>query len=170
MNSSDSSLPSCCGDRSGGAAGAQTAQAPQQPAGAPAAPAQPARANRPPPPTRDPNTPGYVRRRQLPDGADSTRRCVRELHHRPDLHAGARDDGRSGVLEGTVHTFTMESTDSKIYPGIRREQGTFGTPDPNNPAKLDVTTSAPAPYTRARRGVYPAAVRSRNDRALHRRR
>ena len=52
------------------------------------------------------------------------------------------------VLEGTVHTFTMESTDSKIYPGIRREQGTFGTPDPNNPAKLDVTTSAPAPYTR----------------------
>ena len=50
--------------------------------------------------------------------------------------------------KGTVQTFTMESKDSKIYPGIRREQGTFGTPDPNNPAKLDVTTSAPAPYTR----------------------
>src|SRR5688572_15311836 len=49
--------------------------------------------------------------------------------------------------------FTMESKDSKIYPGIRREQGTFGTPDPKNPAKLDVTTSAPAPYTR-RVGVY----------------
>ena len=53
-----------------------------------------------------------------------------------------------GVPQGTVHNFTMESTASKIYPGIAREQGTFGTPDPNNPAKLDVTTSHPAPYTR----------------------
>jgi iron(III)-enterobactin esterase len=56
--------------------------------------------------------------------------------------------GDPAVLEGTVHNFTIESKDSKIYPGIRREQGTFGTPDPNNPAKLDVTTSAAAPYTR----------------------
>jgi enterochelin esterase-like enzyme len=42
----------------------------------------------------------------------------------------------------------MESTDSKIYPGIARERGTFGTPDPAIPAKLIVTTSHPAPYTR----------------------
>ena len=42
----------------------------------------------------------------------------------------------------------MKSTDSKIYPGIAREQGTFGTPDPDDPAKLIVTTSHPAPYTR----------------------
>src|SRR6185437_13541139 len=32
--------------------------------------------------------------------------------------------------------------------GIAREQGTFGTPDPENPAKLNVTTSHPAEYTR----------------------
>jgi enterochelin esterase-like enzyme len=42
----------------------------------------------------------------------------------------------------------MSSADSKIYPGVAREQGTFGTPDPGDPAKLVVTTSHPAPYTR----------------------
>ena len=42
----------------------------------------------------------------------------------------------------------MNSADSKFYPGIAREPGTFGTPDPTNPAKLIVTTSHPEPYTR----------------------
>ena len=52
------------------------------------------------------------------------------------------------VPKGTVVEFTMNSSDSKIYPGIAREAGTFGTPDPADPAKLVVTTSHPAPYTR----------------------
>jgi enterochelin esterase-like enzyme len=42
----------------------------------------------------------------------------------------------------------MSSADSNIYPGIARERGTFGTMDPTEPAKLVVTTSHPAPYTR----------------------
>jgi enterochelin esterase-like enzyme len=42
----------------------------------------------------------------------------------------------------------MSSADSKFYPGIARDKGTFGTPDPDNPAKLILTTSHPAPYTR----------------------
>src|SRR5439155_14226957 len=37
---------------------------------------------------------------------------------------------------------------SRIYPGIAREEGTFGAPDPANPARLIVTTSHPAPYER----------------------
>ncbi len=53
-----------------------------------------------------------------------------------------------GVPKGTVIEFTMNSADSKIYPGIARDAGTFGTPDPADPAKLIVTTSHPAPYTR----------------------
>jgi hypothetical protein len=57
-----------------------------------------------------------------------------------------RDPSRP--LDGTVIEFTMNSADSKFYPGIAREPGTFGTPDPGNPAKLIVTTSHPAPYTR----------------------
>jgi enterochelin esterase-like enzyme len=51
-------------------------------------------------------------------------------------------------VQGTVIEFTMSSTDSKIYPGIAREPWTFGHPDPENPAKMVVTTSHPAPYTR----------------------
>ena len=55
---------------------------------------------------------------------------------------------QDGVPQGTVYNFTMSSADSKIYPGIARDAGTFGTPDPTDPAKLIVTTSHPAPYTR----------------------
>ncbi len=53
-----------------------------------------------------------------------------------------------GVPQGTIVEFTMSSADSKFYPGIARDPGTFGTPDPANPAKLILTTSHPAPYTR----------------------
>ena len=42
----------------------------------------------------------------------------------------------------------MSSSESKIYPGIARDANTFGTADPADPAKLIVTTSHPAPYTR----------------------
>ncbi len=60
---------------------------------------------------------------------------------------------KKGVPQGTVHNLTMKSTDSKLYPGIAREPSTFGTAEPDNPAKLIVTTSHPAPYTR-HVGVY----------------
>ena len=53
-----------------------------------------------------------------------------------------------GLTHGNVVEFTMSSADSKYYPGIAREKGTFGTPDPDDPAKLVITTSHPAPYTR----------------------
>jgi enterochelin esterase family protein len=54
----------------------------------------------------------------------------------------------NGVPRGTVIEFTMNSSDSKIYPGIARDPGTFGTVDPADPGKLVVDTSHPAPYTR----------------------
>src|ERR1700743_1360149 len=50
--------------------------------------------------------------------------------------------------QGMVFDFTMNSADSKIFPGIARDPGTFGTLDPSDPAKLIVTTSHAAPYTR----------------------
>jgi enterochelin esterase-like enzyme len=56
---------------------------------------------------------------------------------------------QEGVPQGTVHEFTLASTDSTVYPaGVARDPGTFGTPDPTDPAKLVVTTSRPAPWTR----------------------
>ena len=77
---------------------------------------------------------------------------------------------QDGVPQGTVHNFTMSSTDSKIYPGIAREAGTFGTPDPADPAKLVVTTSHPAPYTRKCRRLCAQAIRARHRCAVHCRR
>jgi hypothetical protein len=55
---------------------------------------------------------------------------------------------KDGVPHGAIYTFTMSSSDSKIYPGIARDPHTLGTPDPNDPAKLVVSTSHPAPWTR----------------------
>ena len=52
------------------------------------------------------------------------------------------------VPQGAVFEFTINSADSKIYPGIEREENTFGTPDPTDPAKLIVANSHPAPYSR----------------------
>src|ERR1700727_403639 len=55
---------------------------------------------------------------------------------------------QSPLPKGTVIEFTMNSVQSKIYPGISRDANTFGTVDPADPGKLVVTTSHPAPYTR----------------------
>jgi enterochelin esterase-like enzyme len=52
------------------------------------------------------------------------------------------------LTHGEVIEFTMSSADSKYYPGIARDKGTFGTPDPGNPAKMVLRTSHPASYTR----------------------
>ena len=49
------------------------------------------------------------------------------------------------VPHGKVQQFTMNSADSKFYPGIRRD--VFGTVDPHNPKTLIVETH-PAPYER----------------------
>ncbi len=54
---------------------------------------------------------------------------------------------QEGVPQGDVHIFEMHSTDSKLYPGIAREPGTFARPDPDDPSKL-IVQSKPAPWTR----------------------
>jgi enterochelin esterase-like enzyme len=99
-------------------------------------------------PTRDPHTAGYVAAKELPDGAvppaDADGNFILGPTHTP----APESQPREGVPKGTVVEFTMESADSKIYPGIAREPNTHGTPDPADPAKLIVTTSHPAPYTR----------------------
>lgn len=111
-----------------------------------AAPAKPA--TRPVPPARDPHTSGYVEAKELSDGAVPPSNAdgnfiIGSTHPAaPEVHASG------GLVQGAVIEFTMNSSDSKIYPGIAREPDTFGTPDPADPAKLVVTTSHRAPYTR----------------------
>ena len=111
----------------------------------PAAAAHPAR---PTPPTRDPNTPGYVTAKDLPDGANAPANTDGNFILGPTHNPAPEMTAQEGVPQGTVFTFTMESAASKIYPGIAREANTFGTADPADAARMVVTTSHPAPYTR----------------------
>jgi iron(III)-enterobactin esterase len=130
------------------AAQAALAQGGATPTGSAAAPPAAAPAPRPTPPARDPHTPGYVSARELPDGAvppvNEDGNFIIGPTHAPALEMTVKED----APHGTVYTFTMSSADSRIYPGIARDSGTFGVPDPSDPAKLIVTTSHPAPYSR----------------------
>jgi iron(III)-enterobactin esterase len=100
------------------------------------------------PPTRDPHTSGYVTAKELPEGAIPAADVDGNFILAPTHTAAPEAAVQAGVPQGTVIEFTMSSADSKSYPGIAREAGTFGTPDPSNPARLLVTTSQAAPYTR----------------------
>ena len=127
-------------------------QGPPQPPTTPASPGSPTQAvaprPRPTPPTREPNAAGHVAKTELPDGAvppvDRNGNFIVGPTHPPAPETVVKD----GVPQGTVHEFTMSSPDSKLYPGVARDAGTFGTPDPTDPKKLVVTTSRPAPWTR----------------------
>jgi enterochelin esterase-like enzyme len=99
-------------------------------------------------PIRDPHTPGYVLAKELPDGANPSPDSNGNFIIGPTHNPAPESVTHSTVPQGTVYRFTIDSKDSKIYPGIAREPGTFGTPDTANPAKLVVTTSHPAAYTR----------------------
>jgi enterochelin esterase-like enzyme len=107
-----------------------------------------AQPTRPAPRERDPRAPGDLAATELPDGAappiDADGTFILGPTHPPapelaDEHA---------ALQGTVLSFTLSSADSRYYPGIARDKGTFGVPDPANPDRLIVTTSHPAPYVR----------------------
>ena len=101
-----------------------------------------------PPRTRDPHTAGFVAAKELPDGTVPPADVGGDFILGPTHPPAPETAVQTNVPHGTVHEFTMESADSKIYPGIARDPHTFGTPDPTDPAKLIVTTSHPAPYTR----------------------
>ena len=107
-----------------------------------------ARPTRPTPPTRDPNTPGHVSAKELADGVNAPANADGNFIIGPTHSPAPEMAVQLEVPQGKVFEFTMSSADSKIYPGIARDQGTFGTPDPADPAKLIVSTSHPAPYTR----------------------
>ena len=110
-------------------------------------PPAPARPARPAPPTCDPNTAGYVTAKELPDGANAPAKAHGNFILGPTHNPAPEMTEQEGVPQGTVYTFTMESADSKFYPGIAREANTFARTDPTDPTKL-VVASHPAPYTR----------------------
>ncbi len=94
------------------------------------------------------SAPGPFTATWLPDGADPPADADGNFVIGPSHNPAPEMAVQKDVPQGTVFNFTMSSADSKIYPGIAREAKTFGTVDPTDPAKLVVTTSHPAPYTR----------------------
>lgn len=114
-----------------------------------AQPTATAPAGRAPVPTRDPHSPGYVQAIELSDGAvppvEADGNFIVGPTHTPAPEMSPVEDE---ALKGTIVRFTLRSEDSKFYPGIAREQGTLGTADPNDPTKMVVTTSHPAPWSR----------------------
>lgn len=105
-------------------------------------------ASRPIPPTRDPHATGYVRAKELPDGEVPPPNIDGNFVIGPTHKPASAMSVHPGVPQGVVHEFIVKSVNSKLYPGISRDPGTFGTPDPHDPAKLMVPYSHPSPYTR----------------------
>jgi enterochelin esterase family protein len=127
---------------------AQSQAQAQTPAQAPAqTPATPARPARPAPPTRDPNTPGYVTAKDLPDGANAPAKADGNFILGPTHNPALEMIAQEGVPQGAVFEFTMESADSKFYPGIAREANTAGQAPPAGAARMEIKIH-PAPYTR----------------------
>lgn len=121
---------------------AASAYAQQAPAPAAPPPTKPVRVQAP---ARDPNTPGYVKAKELPDGTVPTPKQNGNFIIGPTHNPAPEMSVKEGVPQGEIIEFTMESKDSKIYPGIGRE----GPPqvDPSDPTKL-VIKSGPKPYSR----------------------
>jgi iron(III)-enterobactin esterase len=114
----------------------------QTPAQAPAS-----RPARPPAPTRDPNTPGYVQAKELPDGAVPSAKENGNFIIGPTHNPAPEMSVKEGVPQGQIFEFTMDSKDSKIYPGIARDRNNPPRSDPADPSKM-IISSGPAPYTR----------------------
>jgi len=124
-------------------AGAGPAMA-QVPATAQAPAARPAR---PAPPTRDPNTPGYVTAKDLPDGANAPAKEDGNFILGPTHNPAPEMIAQEAAPQGSVFEFTMDSAESKFYPGIARETAPAGQANPATPARMGVN-SHPAPYAR----------------------
>jgi enterochelin esterase family protein len=77
---------------------------------------------RPMPPTRDPNTPGYVTAKELPDGSNPPANADGNFIIGATHDAPAETSGQGGIPQGTEIEFTMNSSDSKIYPGVAQCQ------------------------------------------------
>jgi len=134
----------CLGLTIAGMARAQSATAPSGASVPAAAQARPAAARPPQPrvPVRDPNAPGFVKATELPDGAIPPANEDGNFIIGPTHNRAPEFEVEENVPHGTLYEFTMNSADSKFYPGIVRDAA-----DPNDPTK-EVRTSHPAPYTR----------------------
>jgi enterochelin esterase-like enzyme len=100
------------------------------------------------PPARDPYSPGFVEAKELPDGEVPPADADGNFIIGPTHPAAPEVAEQPGVPRGRIVRLTMNSADSKIYPGIARDPHVAPRVDPADPAKLIVATIEPAPYQR----------------------
>src|SRR5712671_1830810 len=72
------------------------------------------RTERPTPPTRDPNTPGYVMAKELPDSSNPPANVDGNFIIGPTHNVAPEMSAQTNVPKGDVIEFTMNSSDSKI--------------------------------------------------------
>ena len=123
-----------------------TVQAPG-PVQAPAA-AVGGRAARSPAPTRDPHTAGYVAAIELADGTNASPKEEGNFILGPTHPPAPEMTAQEGVPHGTIYNFTMESADSKFYPGVARDPNPAGQAGPPAGGGPRGISNHPAPYTR----------------------
>jgi iron(III)-enterobactin esterase len=63
---------------------------------------------RPPRPTRDPNTPGYVTAKQLPDGANAPAKVDGNFILGPTHNPAPEMAAQEGVPQGAVYNFNID--------------------------------------------------------------
>ena len=105
------------------------------------------RAARPPAPTRDPHTAGYVAATELADGANASPKEDGNFIQGPTHPPAPEMTEQEGVPHGTIYNFTMESADTKFYSGVARDPAPAGQAPPA-PGAPRVISNHPAPYTR----------------------
>lgn len=123
--------------------------------------AQAADPPRPTPPTRAPDGEGAPPFTRVAPGGNAPTDAGGDFVIGPDYLPAPELTVKDGVPRGTVQQFTMQSADSRFYPGIGRDQ--FGTVDPDNPKTVIVATQ-PRPWERAIT-VYVPAQYARGSRA-----
>ena len=99
-------------------------------------------------PTRDPHTPGYVKATELPDGALPKPTENGNFIIGPTYAPAPEVADPNRALDGTVVEFTLNSEDSKYFPGIARNPDSHPAPDPANPARLTGIETHPQAYER----------------------
>ena len=133
------------------------------------APAAVARPARPTPPTRDPNTPGYVTAKELPDGANAPANDRRKFHPRPDAQPRAGNDraGRRAAGNGLQLHHEIGRQQDLSRHRARAEHLWHADPDRSRQADRhhQPSRSLHAPGG----GVCSEAIRPRHGRAVHRR-
>jgi len=107
-------------------------------------------------PVRDPHAPGMVAATDLKDGELPPFRIDGNFVLGPTHSPAPETQANPAIPHGRLVTFTMTSAHSRYYPGIARDPGPVGMADPHDPARIIVTTSHPAPWTRTVTVYVPA--------------